>query len=550
MSIDKYKKLFLTEADEKISALNKALMGLEKKPGNVNLVNDAMRASHTMKSSAAAMNFMGISHLAHAMEDVFEQVRTKKHQLEPHALEILFENVDILSSAVRAIKTGKPQPNMEEALERLQKMQSFGKGAGFSVQGKSTLEPIEAIKVDVAVLDRLMNLTEELLVERMRLSAIVRRAEEDGNEKVVVSELKGASESFNRLFSDLQFNVVQARMVPLGQIFERFPRMVRDLAKEQKKEITLDMRGQEIELDRTIIDRLGEPLIHLLRNAVDHGIPASSAGKQSKGIIILSAERERDRVLIKAENNGIPIDWPKVVEVALHRGMIDKGTRDKYVNDIGNWKSAVENLLYLGQISTNEKVTEVSGRGVGLSIVKSVIESLGGRVFIESPTENGGTRFTLQLPLTLAIIQALLVKVANQTFALPFSQIYRSVRVPSENIKKVFDQEVAVVEDEDIPLVRLDKLFGLREYQGLFLSEKQVQAESYKLKTNLKAELMVIIKKENFPSAGLIIDEMISEQDIVVKPFKGALKQSKGFAGVTLLGDGRPALILDVATLM
>jgi two-component system, chemotaxis family, sensor kinase CheA len=551
MNTEKYKKLFLVEADEKINALNKALLGLEKKPGNLNFANDAMRAAHTMKSSAAAMGFMGISHLAHAMEDLFEQVRRNMHQLEPGALEILFENVDILSSAVKAIKNEKTEPDMTSALERLQKMQS-SKGSGFSVQGESTLEPIEAIKVDVAVLDRLMNLTEELLVERMRLGEIVKSIEsgdvDQKNLKSKILNLKSSSESFNRLFSDLQFNVVQARMVPLGQIFERFPRMVRDLAKEQKKEINLEMRGQEIELDRTIIDRLGEPLIHLLKNAVDHGIG-------NKGTIILSAQRERDKVLIKVENDGNSIDWGKIVEVAVRNGIIDeKKGKDlrlkiedlKFKNEIINQKSEIENFLYLGRLSTSEKVTEVSGRGVGLSIVKTVVESFGGRVFIESPTDTGGARFTLQLPLTLAIIQALLVRVENQTFALPFSQIDRSVRVPIRNIKKAFDQEVAVVEEEDIPMVRLNKLFGLQKRQGIFLSEEVISSKSHQL----KAELMVIAKKENLFSVGLVIDEMISEQDIVVKPFKGALKQSKGFAGVTLLGDGRPALILDVATLI
>lgn len=537
-STEKYKKLFLVEADEKITALNKALLGLEKKPSDSTFANDAMRAAHTLKSSAAAMNFMGISHLAHAMEDLFEQVRSRKHSLEPRSVEHLFESVDALSAAVKAIKKGKPEPDMASALERLQKMGTDA-GASGSTPGITPFEPLEAIKVDVTVLDRLMNLTEELLVEKMRLGEIARRVEEKPNEKMNQSDLKRTSESFNRLLSDLQFNVMQARMVPLGQIFERFPRMVRDLAKEQKKEVNFEMEGQEIELDRTIIDRLGEPLIHLLRNAVDHGI-------NGEGTIILSALRERDKVIIRVENDGNQINWQKVVEVASNRNIIDRGTRDKYARDIENNKQNIEKLLYNAQLSTKEKVTETSGRGVGLAIVKSVIEGLGGAVTLESPTQNGGVAFVLSLPLTLAIIQALLVRAAGQTFALPFSQIDRSVRVPVKNIKKAFDQEVAVVEEEEIPMVRLDKLFGAKKETGLFKSENELESISYKF----KAELMVIIKKENLPSAGLVIDELISEQDIVVRPFKGVLKQSKGFAGITLLGDGRPALILDVATLI
>jgi two-component system, chemotaxis family, sensor kinase CheA len=538
---DKYKKLFLIEADEKINALNKALLGLEKKSRDMNLANDAMRAAHTMKSSAAAMGYIGISHLAHAMEDLFEQVRSKKHKLEPIAFEVLFGSVDALSSAVRVIKDGQPEPNMESALKRLENMQSR-RETGILKPDQMPVESLEAIKVDVAVLDRLMNITEELLVEKMRLGEIVRRAEEGVGEKTTIPALKGASESFNRLLSELQFNVTQARMVPLGQIFERFPRMVRDLAKEEKKKVNFEMGGQEIELDRTIIDRLGEPLIHLLRNAVDHGI-------LKEGKVTLIAERARDKVIIKIENEGNQIDWQKVIDAALSRGIIDKVTRDKYARGIqtSEYKvlnSEIQNLIFHPQLSTKEKVTETSGRGIGLFIVKSAIEGLGGSVGIQS--SEGKTRFMLTLPLTLAIIQALLVRVANQTFALPFSQINRSVRVPVKDIKKAFDQEVAVVEEEDIPMVRLAEVFGLAKERGVFLSDEELEAKSHKL----KAELMVIAKKDDNRSVGFVIDEMISEQDIVVKPFKGTLKQSKGFAGVTLLGDGKPALILDVATLI
>ncbi len=331
-------------------------------------------------------------------------------------------------------------------------------------QKPESLAPIEAIKVDVVILDKLMNLTEELLVERMRLSELVRHAKEKTKEEFNKAEFEGSSEAFNRLISELQLNVTQARMVPLGQIFERFPRMVRDLSHEQNKEVDFKIDGQDIELDRTVIDRLGEPLIHLLRNAVDHGI-------EKTGKIQLTALRERDKVIIEVTNEGKSIDWQKVIEAAVRKGIIDKATGDKYSRNTGNWKLEIGNLLY--RVSTKEKVTETSGRGVGLSIVKSVAESLGGKVMFESREE--GTKFTLELPLTLAIIQALLVKVSDQIFALPFTQIDRSVRVSFQNIKKAFDQEVAVVEDEDIPMVRLDKLFEIeRKRVGLFLSEEEL----------------------------------------------------------------------------
>ncbi|TSC58048.1 MAG: Uncharacterized protein Greene041619_827 [Candidatus Peregrinibacteria bacterium Greene0416_19] len=488
------------------------------------------------------MNFIEMSHLAHAMEDVFEEVHTKKGSLSPSAIETLFAACDMLSLTVSSIKKGEDELStlaLRNKLERCRTKKNTeqeGVGGVALAQKPETIAPIEAIKVDVATLDKLMNLTEELLVERMKVSEIVRQAKEKPDEKLSLVAFESSSEALNRLIAELQLHVTQARMVPLGQISERFPRMIRDLAHEQGKDVEFLIEGQDIELDRTVIDRLGEPLIHLLRNAVDHGI-------EKKGTIRLTARRERDTVMIAVTNDGTPIDWQKVIETALSQRIIDRATRDRYSRDIGRGKQEIEDLLY--RLSTNDKVTETSGRGVGLGIVKSVIESLGGRVTIES--KEGDTSFILSLPLTLAIIPALLFRVHDRTFALPLSHIDRSVSVPTDNIKGAFGQEVAVVSNEDIPMVRLQTLFGMESKQvGIFLSDEQI-AEGRHAR---KAELMIITKHERLPVVGLVVDELISKQDIVVKPLKGSLRHVKRFAGVTLLGDGRPALILDIATLV
>jgi len=538
---EKYKNLFITEAEEKIVDLNSALLNLEKKPNDSTFANDAMRAAHTLKSSAAALNFMEISHLAHAMENFFDQVRSAGQTLAPRSIEMLFQSVDMLAASLTVIKKGEKELSTRTLIEKLQ---SKKEGEEKSKTSTHELAPIETIRVGVATLNKLMNLTEEFLVTKMRFEEMLRKTADEAG-KLDVGELKVIAESFGRLTRDLQYNVTQAYMVPLGQLFEQTPRMVRDLAKEQGKEVELSIVGQDIELDRTVMDRLGEPLIHLLRNAVDHGIEKS-------GKITLSAERRRDSVMVSVHNEGKPIDWERVVEVAVRRGIIsEKKGKNFRLNaeeiykksEIINQKSEIENLLY--QLSTKKTVTETSGRGVGLGIVKSVIESLGGRVAIES--NESGTSFILTLPLTLAIIQALLIRVADQVFALPFSQVDRLVRVPFADIKKAFDQEVAVVDEEDIPMIRLNQLFtSTREVAGIFLSDEELQ----KTKHQLKAELMIVTKPDSTASVGLVVDEVFSEQNIVVKPLKGILRKTRGFAGVTLLGDGRPALILDVATLI
>lgn len=533
---EKYKSLFLTEAEEKIAALNTALLGLEKEPGSNTFANDAMAASHTLKSSAAAMNFVEISHLAHAMENFFEQVRSEKQPLAAQSIAMLFESADALSASLMAIKKGESELATQALIEKLQ--------LGITPESKATsktrvpeLAPIETIRVNVKTLGTLMNLTEELLVTQMRFKEMLRRTE-DKVEKLDIGELKVMAESFGKLTSDLQYQVTRAHLVPLGQLFEQTPRMVRDLAKEQGKEVELSIIGQEIELDRAVVDRLGEPLIHLLRNAVDHGTETEKSGR-----ITLSAERLANSVIVTVRNDGRPIDWQRVIEVAAQKGIIDQKTRDTYARDINKWQTEIENLLY--RVSTKKVVTETSGRGVGLTIVKSVIESLGGRVTIES--KESGTSFILTLPLTIAIVQALLSRVANQVFALPFSQVDRLVRVPLSDIKKTLDQEMAVIDGEDIPMIRLDERFSIeREKSGIFLSDEEMNEAKYQL----KAELMIITKQEGASPMGIVVDEVLSEQNIVVKPLKGILRKTKGFAGVTLLGDGRPALILDVTTLI
>ncbi|MCR4311485.1 MAG: Hpt domain-containing protein, partial [Candidatus Taylorbacteria bacterium] len=524
---EKYKSLFLTEAEEKIAALNTALLGLEKEPGSSAFANDAMRAAHTLKSSAAAMDFTEISHLAHAMENFFEQVRSGKQPLAPQNVEMLFESVDALSASLTALKKGESELATRALIEKLQSKETEnGKNPQpNSYKLKASLAPIETIRVNVKTLGTLVNLTEELLVTQMRFKEMLRRTEEPDTRLAeasakLVGESKVIAESFGRLTSDLQYNVTQAHMVPLGQLFEQTPRIVRDLAKEQGKEVEFSITGQEIALDRAVVDRLGEPLIHLLRNAVDHGVEKS-------GKITLSAERLRDSVTVTVRNGGV-IDFPRLIEVAAQKGIIDQQTRDKYAQDINKWQTEIKNLMY--RLSTKKTVTETSGRGVGMSIVKSAIESLGGRVTIES--KDGGTSFILTLPLTMAIIQALLSRVANQVFALPFSQVDRLVRVPFADIKRAFDQEMAVVDGQEIPMVRLDERFSIeREKSGIFLSEEEAKETKYQI----KAELMIITKQEGASPMGIVVDEVLSEQQIVVKPLKGVLKQTKGFAGVTLL---------------
>jgi two-component system, chemotaxis family, sensor kinase CheA len=291
-------------------------------------------------------------------------------------------------------------------------------------------------------------------------------------------------------------------------------------------------------------------------------------------------------VVIDIENSGDAIDWHRIVHSAVERNVLLQEKANEYLQMLDakmdelshelllRMNRQLKHLLFHPQLSTKTEITETSGRGVGLHIVKTVIESFGGTVAVESPIDDTGegTRFTLRLPLTLAIIQAMLVRVGHQTFAVPFTQIDRTVRITSDQIKKAFDQEIAVVDEEDVPLIRLRERFGIvdvkiesdREQKVVELVTEDLEVDLENMDARIRrpsvtnsasirvsqSELMLITKPGALPIAGLIVDELIAEQDIVVKPLKGVLQSTSGFAGITLLGDGKPALILDVGTLI
>jgi len=307
---------------------------------------------------------------------------------------------------------------------------------------------IQSVRVDIARLDKLMNLVEELAINKLRLGAI--------SLKIGNIDLKAIVEELNRLTDELQTEVMQARLVPVGQIFERFPRLVRDLAKREGKKVSLEVAGADIELDRTVLDEIGDPLIHILRNAVDHGIEApqrrKGAGKDEEGKVMLLARREKSHVFIEVEDNGSGMDIEKIKEAALRRGIVSK----KSLAAMGE----EEILLLTAQpgFSTSQHVTDVSGRGVGLDVAKEKTEALGGSLTIE--TKHGvGTKIAMRLPITTAVVQALMVDIMGKAFALPVSSVIEITTARPRDIKRIEKSETIMHRDTVLPVMRLDKLF-------------------------------------------------------------------------------------------
>lgn len=383
------------------------------------------------------------------------------------------------------------------------------------VEGKKQKKAHQSVRVDLERLDKFMNMVSELVIHRTRLEQI--------STNYKSTELNETLEQVARTTSDLQDLVMKIRMLPLDTVFNRFPRMVRDLSVELNKEINFIIKGEDTELDRTVIDEIGEPLIHLIRNAADHGIERPEVrmdrGKNAIGTIKLIAYQEGTKAIIKVEDDGGGIDVQKVRAKANKVGINTEGMDD---NDI-------RNLIFDQGFSTNEVVTDISGRGVGMDVVKTKISSLGGTVDVISEMGKGSS-FIIRLPLTLQIIQALLIKVGNETMAISLGYIDRVIDFDEKKVMKTDNKEVIIYNENVIPLIRVYEKLGL---------EKVNSSKNY-----------IVIVKVGEKTVGLLADGLLGQQETVIKPLGKTLKSLKEYIGATIYGDGLVTLILDVAALI
>ena len=375
----------------------------------------------------------------------------------------------------------------------------------------------KTVRVDIEKLDELMNLVSELIITKTRLDGI-----KNTNEAMKYTE---TIEYLERITTNLHDAVMKTRMVPIESIFNRFPRLIRDTAKDLGKDISFKISGQETELDRVVIDELSDPLMHLLRNSIDHGIENSSErdklGKPKEGHISLRAYQEGNNVVIEVADDGRGINLKKIKNLIVEKELI----KEELIETLS--ESEILNFIFTPNFSTANKITDLSGRGVGLDVVKTKIESLGG--IVETSTQEGyGTKFTIKLPLTLSIIQALLVYVGNERYAIPLSTIEEIVDIDMSGIKKVQKQEVILLRNHLIPILRLEERFNVEKSLS---DSKRVTA--------------VIIKQRD-KSIALIVNSLIGQQEIVVKSLGKLILGIKGISGATILGDGDVALIIDV----
>ncbi|GAB4175859.1 MAG: chemotaxis histidine kinase/response regulator CheAY2 [Calditrichia bacterium] len=542
---------FFTELEEILENLNKNFVILETDPHNPELINDIFRGVHTIKGTSGFIGFDHMVQLTHVMEDCLNKARNNELEITPDIMDILLEGIDgVIELKEKFMKTEPISYDIDDYKNRLtqairnmdeasvsapantgdesQVKKTAGKDRDItkSYLGKFTEQ---TIRVDVHRLDNLMDLVGELVLGRNRLVQIISNLQLSGDNHVEFSDLDEAANNVDFLTTELQSAVMKTRMVPIGRIFSKFPRMVRDLARDRGKEIELIVSGEETEVDKTVSEEIGDPLVHILRNAVDHGIESpeerEKAGKPRKGQIHLKAYHEGNSIVIECTDDGKGIDPEKIKNKAIENGLITDSEAAKLSN------SEAFDLIFSPGFSTAEKVTNISGRGVGMDVVKTHVTNLNGIISIDSEIGKG-TSFRLQLPLTLAIIQGLVIQVHDEVYIIPLSSVLETYRINKEEMYTVKGNYVIRLRDEVLPIVQLEEIFDIP-----------------KVKPDWDSRYVVVVGLANM-RAGILVDELIGQKEIVIKSLGSYLGVIRGIGGCSILGDGRVRLIVDIGELL
>ena len=568
---------FIVEAGELAEKAIQDIITIENNPDE-ETVNSIFRAVHTMKGTSSFLGFLTLSTLAHRAEDILGMVRKGNMKPDHEVADVLLESLDLMKTLLEEIKEGgaersdtagtieklealaKPDrkklgeilveesvlsgDELHEALKKQEgeepekklgemlvedKVITEGQLKGFLDKQKTTQTHKEesTIRIEVKKLDELMNLAGELVLGKNRLILLNNLVKKNDAKNSVLDNLADITNYIEVVTNELQLSVMRARLVPISKLFNKVPRLVRDLSAEFKKEIELTMEGEETELDRSLIESLHDPLIHIIRNSVDHGIETpedrEGKGKRGKGFLSLKAYNEGNNVIIEIFDDGKGINVEAVKEKAREKGLLSEAelatlpARDAM------------SLVFVPGLSTAKKVSSVSGRGVGMDVVKTNIEKMNGQVTIDSE-QGQWTRLSLRLPLTLAIMRALIVRVIDELFAIPLNTVTELVKLEEGLIKSVDKKEVLVLRDKVIPVVDLARVFA---------REGEEEADKY-----------VIICNIGEKTIGIKARGVEGQEEVVIKPLGEFLGNIKGIGGATIRGDGKAILILDMSALI
>lgn len=535
--------VFLAEAEERLGQMEGGLVLLEDHPSDEELLQAIFRAAHTLKGNSATLGFGALTEFTHVLEDLLERVRSRTLPVTGDLVSLLLGSVDILrqllsdaargldgmSSAQRSFlgrlsgalgnKSGNVAPTEGAPAERAPEEGPEEGRAEKSVEIPGLNLLTRTLRVDLDRLDQMLDLVGEIAVSRGRLRLLLeRRRNADLEEALEVHE------EADRLDMDLQELVMKIRMIPVGPTFHHFARTVRDLARAQDKKARLVVAGEDVELDMTVIEKIRDPLTHMIRNAVDHGIEAPevrvSAGKDPCGCIRLRAFHETGSIVIQIADDGSGLDRARLLERARSRGLVEPAEE---LSDVD-----VSRLIFEPGISTSDAVTELSGRGVGLDVVRRNVEALRGSVEVESEPGRG-TTITLRLPLTLAIIDGFVVKASDESYVIPVEAVIECIDLPPEE--------------------RGTGLSGLINLRGCPLPYLRLR-ELFSLPGEAAPRENVVVVRNEASQAGFVVDSLLGGSQIVIKPLGRLFRGLPGVAGSAIVGDGRVALILDVPRLV
>ena len=526
---------FLVEAGEILERLGEQLVQLEQAADDRGLLNAVFRGFHTIKGGAGFLSLTPMVELCHALEDAFDKARDGKILLDDDAFDYAQRCLDTLTGQMAALGAGQVLEAADPALIAAIKAWASGQaatrpakavapkpataamskpasGTGFSKTGGDTEQ---TVRVDTKRLDAIVNLTGELVIARNRLKVL--------REKFKDEDLHRAVTALDHATARLQGSVMRTHMQPVSRVFQRFPKMARDVARQLDKQVELTLEGAETELDRNLVEALADPLVHLVRNAIDHGIerPAvrQAAGKNPMGQVVLSARQEGDSVAIEIRDDGAGMDPERLRAKAVEKGLLTPDAAARLASE------DCFLLIFMPGFSTKQEVTDISGRGVGMDVVQSTIRELSGQIQIHSEPGQG-SRFTIRVPLTLAILPTLLVRVDDTAYALPLGRVVEVLPMPQRKPDYVDGQPVLDLRSSTLPLIWLRAWLRLTP-----------RAEG--------SEVIVVLQTGDF-RYGLVVDQVRGREEVVIKALPKRVRGIPGYAGATLIGDGSLALILDV----
>jgi len=553
---EEYKEIFLGEAMDNFEEINRLLTNLEKDANDRNTINALFRITHTLKGNAAGMGFQGIGEMAHVLEDLFGEAREGKIVLDQNLFAAIFKGVDVLGNLINSIRDGSEvkYKGIKTKLEvLLKKSKEESKSAPTileavsSILDKSTTDSLEEttsssepdnkisfsdlVQVPVRKLDNLLNLVGELIIEKDRILA-----------SQLGTGLRASNEyaRLSRISSDLQYSVMDVRLVQVGFLFNKFHRVVRDAASLENKNVTLKLEGTDTEIDRNVLQVISDSLIHLIRNCVGHGIELPEErikqGKPEAGVITLSARSETDAVLIEISDDGKGLNYERIKSKAIAKNLITE-------EDAGRLsKEELSMLIFEPGFSTMDQVTAISGRGVGMDVVKKTLDSIGGTIRLVS-SEGQGTVIQLTLPSSMAVKSSLLFELGEEVYAIPLAYTESVISLYKSDIHKAGGGLVATHLGKNIAIVFLRDVFDQQIEKSGYTSNV-LQTSFDQIHPEEKLEIVVV--SFNNRTVGFVVDKLLQQKEIVEKPLMKPVDKIKFISGVTILGSGNVCLVLNV----